>query len=212
MAEYVLDCFAQSGNAYKVALMLEVCGADWEPRKVDFFNGETRSPAFRETNVMGEAPVLHHGDVTLSQSGVILDYLAEKLGRFGPADNDERREIMRWILWDNHKFTGYTAIYRFLRTFVPSPEKPVVDFLYGRAVSSWKVLETHMSNREFVALDRMTIADFSLCGYCFFADEIGVDGSSDYPAIQAWLDRIAAQEGWKHPYELMPGHPLPDRG
>jgi glutathione S-transferase len=76
MAEYTLYCFAQSGNAYKAALMLNLCGADWEPRFVDFFKGETRTPEFRQINEMGEVPVLEHEGVRLSQSGVILDYLA----------------------------------------------------------------------------------------------------------------------------------------
>ena len=85
MAEYTLYCFAQSGNAYKPALMLELAGADWAPRFVDYFNGETRTPAYRAINVMGEVPVLEHRGSALSQSGVILDYLAETLGKFGPA-------------------------------------------------------------------------------------------------------------------------------
>jgi glutathione S-transferase len=95
VSEYVLYCFAQSGNAYKPALMLELASADWTPRFVDYFGGETRTPAYRAINVMGEVPVLEHGARRLSQSGVILDYLAEALGRFGPADGEERREILR---------------------------------------------------------------------------------------------------------------------
>src|SRR5947208_16844308 len=95
MAEYMLYCFAQSGNAYKVALALELAGADWMPRFVDYFNGETRSPAYRARNAMGEVPMLEHGDTSLTQSGVILDYLAGALGCFGPVDAAEHREIMR---------------------------------------------------------------------------------------------------------------------
>ena len=117
MADYTLYCFAQSGNAYKPALALALAGADWAPRFVDYFNGETRTPAYRAINVMGEVPVLEHDGQRLSQSGVILDYLAETLGKFGPADAAERREILRWLLWDNHKLTSYTATYRFMRTF-----------------------------------------------------------------------------------------------
>ena len=114
MAEFVLHCFAQSGNAYKTALMLELGGADWTPRFVDFFNGETRTPAYRAINVMGEVPVLEHAGQRLSQSGVILDYLAGVLGKFGPSDDSERRDVLRWILFDNHKLTSYTATYRFM--------------------------------------------------------------------------------------------------
>ena len=60
MAEFKLYCFAQSGNAFKVALMLQLCGAKWTPRFVDFFGGETRTPEYRGINAMGEVPVLEH--------------------------------------------------------------------------------------------------------------------------------------------------------
>ena len=85
MAEYQLYCFAQSGNAYRAALMLNLIGADWEPVFVDFFNGETRTPDYRgNVNEMGEAPVLAHRGKKLSQSGVILNYLAKRSGKFQP--------------------------------------------------------------------------------------------------------------------------------
>jgi glutathione S-transferase len=107
--QFTLHCFAQSGNAYKPALMLQLAGADWTPHFVDYFGGETRTPAFREINVMGEAPVLVHNGATLTQSGVILDYLAETLGCFGAADAAERREVLRCLLWDNHKLTSHAT-------------------------------------------------------------------------------------------------------
>ena len=66
-----LWCFGESGNAYKAALTMELAGFPWEPVKVDFFNGEARSPAFRALNPMGEVPVLRDGDLTLTQSAVI---------------------------------------------------------------------------------------------------------------------------------------------
>jgi glutathione S-transferase len=97
MADYLLYGFAQSGNAYKPALYLELAGADWTPRFVDFFNGETRTPGYRAINVMGEVPVLEHKGETLSQSGVILDYLVEQFGKYGWNDNSERREILRLL-------------------------------------------------------------------------------------------------------------------
>ncbi len=79
MSEFKLHCFGESGNSYKPALMLEICRLDWQPVWIDFFNGATRDPAFRhDVNEMGEAPVLEHGTLRLTQSGVILDYLAEQ--------------------------------------------------------------------------------------------------------------------------------------
>ncbi len=211
MAEYRLHCFAQSGNAYKPALMLNLCDADWEPRFVDFFNGETRGETFRAINPMGEVPVLEHEGRILTQSGIILDYLAEHLGKFGPEDADERREIWRWILFDNHKLTANIATYRFLLRFAKTGETPVTDFLKGRLAGALRVLNGHLDGRAFVAAARPTIADFSICGYLFWPDEFGVSWG-DYPAIGAWLERIQALPGWVHPYELMPGHPLPEAG
>ena len=209
MTEYTLYCFAQSGNAYKAASMLNHAGADWTARFVDFFNGETRTSEYREINVMGEVPVLEHDGRRLTQTGVILYYLAERLGRFGWNDGDERREIMRWILWDNHKLTGHTAVYRFLRQFTKDPDPAVMKFLRGRSEAAWAVLDALLEYREFAVSDRPTIADFSMSGYLFFNDEIGVDWASDYPNIHAWLARIKSLDGWRHPYDLMPGHPLP---
>ncbi|MEM6904954.1 MAG: glutathione S-transferase N-terminal domain-containing protein, partial [Pseudomonadota bacterium] len=86
MADYTLYCFKESGNAYKAALMLSLSGCDWRPIWVDFFGGETRTPEFRKLNPMGEVPVLVKGDLRLTQSGVMLDYLAAETGRFGPSD------------------------------------------------------------------------------------------------------------------------------
>ncbi len=207
MAEYRLYCFAQSGNAYKAALTLQLCNADWEPRFVDYFKGETHTPEYRAINVMGEVPVLEHGDVKLAQSGVILDYLAAKLGRFGPTDETERREILRWLLFDNHKLTSYTATLRFLLQFTDVKDGPVIDFLRGRSNGALGVLDCHLADRDFVIGDRPTIADLSMCGYLFWPSEFGVTWATDYPNIDAWLERIKTLPDWVYPYQLMPGHP-----
>jgi glutathione S-transferase len=210
MAEYRLYCFAQSGNAYKAALMLNLCRADWEARFVDFFNGETRTPEYRKINEMGEVPVLEHESGRLTQSGVILDFLASRFGQFGWQSEEERREILRWMLWDNHKLTSYIATPRFLLRFMRTGETPVTDFLRARMKSALAVLNGHLQGRSFVIGERPTIADLSLCGYLYFGDEFDVDWA-DHPAIGAWLGRIKALPGWVHPYELMPGHPLPEK-
>ena len=208
MAEYRLYCFAQSGNAYKAALMLNLCGADWEPRFVNFFNGETRTPEYRAINIMGEVPVLEYTGGRLSQSGVILDFLAERFGRFGPADPDERREILRWLLWDNHKLTSYIATLRFMLHFANTGETPVTEFLRGRMKSALGVLNAHLESHRFALRGGPTIADISMCGYLFWPEEFGADWT-DYPNVARWLAAIRALPGWVHPYSLMPGHPLP---
>jgi glutathione S-transferase len=210
LAEYTLYCFAQSGNAYKAALMLNLCGADWTPRFVDYFNGETRTPAYRAINEMGEAPVLEHAGKRLTQSGVILDYLSQRFGRFGGKTDDERREILRWTLFDNHKLTSYTGTLRFMMQFMKKTEPAVIDFLRTRATTAFGVLNGHLSSSRFAVGDRPTTADISMCGYLYFNDEFGVSWA-DYPNIGRWLDDIKALPGWVHPYTLMPGHPLPKK-
>lgn len=211
MAEYTLYCFAQSGNAYKVALALQLSGADWTTRFVDFFNGETRTPEYREkVNEMGEVPVLGHKGRLLSQSGVILDYLAEQLGRFGGKDAEERREILRWILWDNHKLTSYIATLRFLVNFQKTGENAVTEFLRARVKTNLGILEKHLAGQPYAVGGKLTIADLSMCGYLYWPEEFGVDWK-DYPAIGRWLERIRAEPRWVHPYQLMPGHPLPQK-
>src|SRR3974390_3084339 len=116
MSEYQLYCFAQSGNAYRAALMLNLIGAKWPPIFVAFFKGgETRTLAYRaDVNEMGEVPVLVHGSKKLSQSGVILTYLADVSGKFRPEGEDERLEALRWIIYDNQKVGGFLGMYRFL--------------------------------------------------------------------------------------------------
>jgi len=204
MAEYSLYCFGESGNSYKAAIMLELCRLDWQPIFVDFFNGATRTPEYRaQTNEMGEAPVLVHGAKKLTQSGVILDYLAEQTRKFGAKSEDERREILRWMLFDNHKFTSYLATLRFLIQFAKTGETPVTDFLRARAIHALKVVDGHLANQPFVIGKRATIADLSMCGYLYFGDELTVP-LENFTNVLNWLDRLKALPGWKHPYDLMP--------
>jgi glutathione S-transferase len=204
MTGYRLYCFGESGNSYKAALMLSVCGLEWAPVWVDFFNGETRTPKYRSTvNEMGEVPVLLHGERKLSQSGVILDYLAEQTRKFGPKSEDERREILRWMLFDNHKFTSYIATLRYMIALAKTGETPVTEFLRQRFTNSLKIVDGHLGQQPFLIGKRATIADFSLCGYMYFGEELPVD-LTPFTHVQNWLDRIKSLPGWKHPYELMP--------
>jgi glutathione S-transferase len=211
MSEYQLYCMAQSGNAYRVALMLNLIGAEWKPTFVDFFKGgESRTPRFRtEVNEMGEVPVLVHGARKLTQSGVCLTYLADRFGKFQPRGEDERLEALRWIIFDNQKVNGYLGPYRFLRNFAPARDEAVETFLKGRLANTLGIVNKRLTASPFLLGDRPTIADLSMVGYFYYpSDEFGFDIAKDHPAIGAFMERIKALPGWKHPYELMPGHPL----
>lgn len=213
--ECKLYCFAQSGNSYKVALMLACSGADWEPVFVDYLSGETRRAEWRSNvNEMGEVPVLEHEGKTLSQSGLILHYLADHLGKFDAQGEDEQHEVLRWILFDNHKFTGYLATYRWMRSFAsPQPHPEVLTFLKKRAEAALSVVENHLLDREFIVGKSATIADLSIAGYVFYpAEETGFDFPATYPNIARWMERVSKLPGWKPPYDLLPGERLSPRG
>lgn len=203
-----LYCFGESGNAYKAALALELSGLDWEPAYVDFFGGETRSDAFRKLNPMGEVPVLVDGDTTLTQSGVMQMYVTEKTGRFGGTTPQEAREVMRWMLWDNHKLSGQAGMTRFLMNFLPEAKRPegVIPFLQGRLKAAYGVLDTHLEGRDWIVGQDLTHADLCCCGYLFYPEPFGFT-RADWPNIDRWLSNIQGLPGWKHPYDLMPGSP-----
>ena len=208
MAQYKLHCFCQSGNSYKVALYLECAKLDWEPVFVDFMHGGTREPEWRESvNEMGEAPVLETAAGKLSQSGAILIHLAGVTGKFAPQSEAERSEALRWILFDNHKFTSYFASYRFLRAFAPQAADPnVLAFLQGRFEAAAGILDKHLAASRFVLGNTPTIADFSVAGYVFYPpEEHGYHWVKSHPHIHAWSERMRALPGWKDPYDLMPG-------
>jgi glutathione S-transferase len=212
MAEFQLYCFAQSGNCYRAALMLSLIGADWKPVWIDFFGkGVQRTPEFRaDVNDMGEVPVLVHGKKKLTQSGVILNYLSDLTGKFRPQGEDERLEALRWIIFDNQKVNGFLGPFRFLRIFAKPPGDPaVLSFLKGRIDNNLAIVNKRLAGRQFLISNTPTIADISMTAYLYYpAEEFGFDIAKDHPAIASWLDRMKVLPGWKHPYDLMPGHPL----
>ena len=202
-----LHCFGESGNSYKAALALELSGLDWEPVFVDFFNGAARTEDFRAVNVMGEAPVLEDGDVRLTQSGVIQQYVTDRSGKFG-GSGDERYEVLRWVLWDNHKLSSQAGMTRFLMNFLPEDKRPaeVIGFMQGRLRATYAVLNAHLQGRDWIVGKDVTNADLSCCGYLFYPEPFGFD-RNDWPEIDRWLKNIQSLDGWKHPYDLMPGSP-----
>ena len=207
-----LYCFGESGNAYKAALPLSLSGLEWEPVKVDFFGGEARSPEYTALNNMAEVPVLVDGDVTISQSGVIQMYISEKTGKFGGTTKEEAREITRWMFWDNHKMSSQCGTQRFLMNFVPEDKRPkeVIAFNAGRLKAAFKTLDAAFDGRDWLVGDGPSHADFSCCGYLFYPEPFGFD-RKDWGNIDRWLSNIEQIDGWKHPYDLMPGRPS-DRG
>jgi glutathione S-transferase len=205
---YRLHCFSQSGNSFKAAFLLRALAQPFETVLVDFMQGATRDEAWRvRTNEMGEAPVLEDGPRRLTQSGVILTHLARKHGAYGGKTADEEQEILRWLLFDNHKFTSYFATYRFMRAFAPvAPDPAVLAWLKLRIDGAYGIVDKHLAANPYIVGSAPTIADFSLCGYLFYPlEESGYEVLSRFPGIAAWLERVRKIPGWSPPYDILPG-------
>src|SRR3954453_7465028 len=206
MAHYRLYCTKGSGNSYKIALYLNCARLDWEPIGVKLADGETRDANWRAAmNPMGEVPVLEVAGRRMSQSGAILLWLAETTGKFA-FNADERFEAMRWLLFDNHKFTNNYAMHRFQNCLTPQPvHAAVLAFLRSRVEASFSIVEQHLATLPYALGDKPTIVDFSMAGYVYYPpEETGFDIAAAFPAIDAWRPRLAALPGWKRPYDLMP--------
>jgi glutathione S-transferase len=210
MPRYRLHYFPESGNSYKLALMLTLCGQSFEPVWTDFGGGVTRTAEWRQNvNPMGEIPVIEVDGERLTQTAPILLMLAEQYGRFGSDNAKEKFELLRWLFWDNHKLTGYMATYRYLRAFTPNPDPQVLKFLRRRIDDYLSILQQHLTTNAFMIGERPTVADFSLMAYLHYpARETGYDLASSHPAVHAWLQRIAALPGWQSAYDLLPGQRL----
>ena len=207
-----LHCMGESGNAYKAALALELSALDWEPVFVDFFGGETRTPEWRNNvNELGEVPVLDTGSEMLSQSGVIQAWITAKSGKFG-GEPGEELEVLRWVLFDNHKVSSQAGVLRFLMNFLPEEKRPkeVIPWLAARLKAALTTLEGHLEGKDWIVGSEPTNADISNCGYLFYPEPFTFE-RKEYPNIDRWLSNIQALPGWKHPYDLMPGRPS-DRG
>jgi glutathione S-transferase len=207
MPTYRLHYFPESGNSYKLALTLTLCGETFEPVWTDFGGGVTRTAEWRATvNPMGEIPVLEEDGVRFTQTAPILLRLATSHDRFHGRDEAERFEILRWLFWDNQKLSSFMATYRYMRAFTPAPDPHVLAYLQRRLDDFLGIVAQHVADRAFIVGDRPTVADLSMCGYLVFPpDESGYDLAARYPAVHAWLQRIAEIPGWRPPYELMSG-------
>lgn len=207
MPKYRLHYFPESGNSYKLALMLALCGETFEAVWTDFAGGATRTVEWRrDVNPMGEIPVLEIDGKRFTQTAPLLLKLSEQYGRFGGQSEDEKFELLRWLFWDNHKLTGYMATYRFMRTFTSSPDEHVLKHFRRRLDDFLSILETHLKTNAFAIGARPTVADISMMAYLHYpADEHGFHFGASHPAISAWLGRMAQLPGWRSAYDLLPG-------
>jgi len=198
--DYTLYGNFESGNVYKVALLLALAGKAYAYRHVDIFAGETKGETFTALNPFQEVPVLVHGSRTINQSDVILRYLADDLGRFGGKDEEERWQVQEWMAWTSNKFTNGISQARFGIRFA-GYDPLLVTFFQKRAESAFDLVDRHLASRPWLVGDGPTIADFSAAGYIYLANEAGLD-TTRWRKMLSWVGRLSLLPGWHHPDKM----------
>ncbi|MFC3153185.1 glutathione S-transferase family protein [Litoribrevibacter euphylliae] len=181
----------QSGNCYKIKLLVELLGLNYEWVSVDILAGETQTAEFLAKNPNGKIPLLELDDGRcLSESNAILNYLAEGTD-FMPDDLFQKAKVQEWQFFEQYSHEPFIAVARFINKYLGMPEDRKADYESKQegGHKALQVMEKQLSSTPFVVGDSMTTADVSLYGYTHVADEGGFD-LSQYPAIEAWIKRI----------------------
>jgi len=190
---YRLFDSAISGNAYKVRLMLHKLDLPVERIEMNVDDGSTRRAEFLARNPAGQVPVLELPDGTyLAQSDAILVYLAEGT-RFWPGERLARAQALQWMFFEQYNHEPTIAVVRHWvahlgKTAETEPQLPAKIAGGYRALG---IMETHLAGRDFFVGDAPTVADIALYAYTHVAHEGGFD-LAGYPALRAWLGRVAA--------------------
>ena len=185
--------FLESGNGYKVRLLLHQLEIPYQRIELDITRGETRTPEFLARNRNGRIPTLELEDGTpLAESNAIQFYLAEGTP-FLPAGRIERAQVLQWMFFEQYSHEPYIAVVRFWCHTGEAETRPdEVAARRARGYDALAVMEDHLHHRDWFAAGRYTIADIALYAYTHVAHEGGFD-LAPYPAVNAWLARVAGQ-------------------
>ncbi len=189
--------YMDSGNGYKVRLLLAQTGMPYTLVERDILKGETRTPDFLAKNPNGRIPTLQLADGTyLAESNAILWYLAEGTP-FAPADRLARAQTLQWMFFEQYSHEPNIAVARFwkhyLTSLTPLQEMDLPERM-KKGYAALDVMERHLATHEWFAGGRYGLADISLYGYTHVAHEGGFDLGA-YPHIDGWLKRVAGQPG-----------------
>ncbi len=187
--------FHESGNGYKVRLLLNQLGIPYQRIELDILKGETRTPDFLAKNPNGRIPLLELDDGTrLAESNAILFYLA--LGtNFLPEDRLKQAQVLQWMFFEQYSHEPYVAVVRFWH--FSGQAEAMADEIPARMERGYQalgVMERHLEVRDFFVGERYSIADVALYAYTHVAEE-GRFELDRFPRIQAWLGRVAGQPG-----------------
>jgi glutathione S-transferase len=180
-----------SGNGYKVRLMLALLGIEYTYMEIDSINGETRKGPFLAKNPNGRIPVLELDDGTfLPESNAILHYLADGTS-FVPTDRLDHAQTLQWMFFEQYTHEPSVAVARFImRHLAPDHERhATLPAIREQGHAALAVMEDHLKDNDWFAANRPTIADVSLFAYTHMAEDGGIE-LSNYGAINAWLERV----------------------
>jgi glutathione S-transferase len=199
-SDFTLYGHHESGNVYKVALFFGLAGQAYAYKHVDILANGTKTEDFTRLNTFREVPVLACGGDVVTQSDVILRYLADKLGRFGGRDAAQRRRAQEWMAWSSNKLTNGIALARYGLRFAGF-EPQVIAFYQNRARAALDLVERHLESHTWLAGDQPTIADMSAAGYIYLIDEAKID-LMPWRNVISWAGRLSVLPGWHHPGKL----------
>ncbi len=185
------DC--RSGNCYKIKLMLHLLALPYEWVAIDVLKGETQRDDFLAKNPNGKIPVLELADGTcLWESNAILNFLADGT-EYLPSEPRLRTQVLQWQFFEQYSHEPYVAVARFIQLYQGMPEERLAEYkeCHVRGHKAFKVMEQQLQRTPYLVGDKLSIADIALYAYSHVADEGGFD-LSPYPAIGAWLARVAS--------------------
>jgi GST-like protein len=192
-----------TANGLKIGILLEELGAQYQLRPVNIRQGEQKLASFQQISANGRIPaIIDHqaagGALSLFESGAILNYLAERAGRFLPqAGSVERQRVQEWLFWQVGHVTPYLSQLHLFREKAPEPIPFALDLLQGEAVRLYGVLEQRLARQAFVA-GEYSIADMAIFPWIQPARQ-GID-LADYPHIRAWREAIKARPAVQRAY------------
>jgi glutathione S-transferase len=199
----VLNAVHASIPSCKVGLALTLMGVPFDYKHIDLAAGVSRTPDYLAKNRMGQVPVLEHNGMAITQSNVILQYLADTFGKFGGRTPQEKIRIAEWLMWDQDFMHSGVGMPRIFVKMYPNTHEEVVKFCRARGERAFGVLDRHLGNSKFLVGSQPTIADIAVFTWVTIAEEGGHD-LSRWPNVQAWGERMLKLPGAAHPYTVMP--------
>lgn len=188
----------ESGNAYKVRLILSLLDMDFKTIQYDVVKGETRTEDYLSNiNKNGRIPVLQFEDGRcLAESNAILFYMAQDTKYF-PTDKWEQAKVMEWLFFEQYSHEPFVAVAKFILTMLPedTPRRDEIPTLHEKGYTALQIMEDHLSENDYLVGDSITIADIALYAYTHKA-HMGDFDMSRFPAINQWCGRIETEPNY----------------